>query len=955
MSNAVKIRLEDGFVLEGITSFPFVVNAIELGETLFEGDYTYAIEVEHTPGNLKALKFHHLNEINVDFGTKYPCSVEYGAGFIESRFQILEVKGDFTSINVSLNYGEKLADLNSKSIKKGLFGGPMNVSFNHTYEQTFFDNATIDDYKNVANAAKYKAYVKQVTNLAATYNEGFLGEDIFSNLICFPFFIDFQSPASTFFDARPEPNWVRRNNFSIRITNDFLAPGGYETNGWIASGLPGFSALKPIGLQPCIQIKKLVEYVLLYHGLRLIGNFFDYPFMDRLIHIPEQEFIKKTFYDEATAISFEGLGHYSRWELYPQSFKIQDFVPDMTISAMLTYLRNTFGLKISIDFLKSEVDLSFFKDEILSDNFEDRTDTYTSYAGRKDNAFGGFNLYYDKSSEKMFQTEGNFNTPSYFDRTPNPDDFVFQGSVTSLPPLSLSFTGYSVLTEDQKKSYWYRSDLKKFFYISNVYGQAVYTVANFIDGKKHNKGGFERECILPGFTTTVWNGFESQVAMVGPVASMGQGHNKFRIAHYTGRVHSTNLETSLGYYSANSIGRRNQQFEYIDGRENAVWNPRNRLGCSFYKQYEDFPDYSLFQLTSEGNTFLQANVPGLFELFQKDLMLMYSTSDQIRLKHRFSISEIYKINFGRKQRVGNAFFFFPKVNGNVPLTTEVEVEALLYRDQSDVEILDYPLPKLIEPTKTSSSVGAGSSSSSSSGSSVGAPGRGIATTNYNDATGVLTITYTDGSSYLTGDIRGRDGDIGNGIADTNYNVNTGVLQIEFTNGSVFDTGDLRGTPGSFSPLASRYLKNVTTFNVTGRTDNNMVASIPIPANTFIPGDSFCVLTRFETIPTFNGSATVRIYINTTNSLSGAILLGINTINNANLYLLMQRYFMVISSSRTVGISTNSSVNSDIAGSGFAHSSININWTIPQFFIVAIQPANIGQNINHLSTYITPVG
>jgi hypothetical protein len=39
----------------------------------------------------------------------------------------------------------------------------------------------------------------------------------------------------------------------------------------------------------------------------------------------------------------------------------------------------------------------------------------------------------------------------------------------------------------------------------------------------------------------------------------------------------------------------------------------------------------------------------------------------------------------------------------------------------------------------------------------GAAGKGISSSSYNASTGVLTITYTDATSYATGDLRGTDG------------------------------------------------------------------------------------------------------------------------------------------------------------------------------------------------------
>lgn len=77
----------------------------------------------------------------------------------------------------------------------------------------------------------------------------------------------------------------------------------------------------------------------------------------------------------------------------------------------------------------------------------------------------------------------------------------------------------------------------------------------------------------------------------------------------------------------------------------------------------------------------------------------------------------------------------------------------------------------------------------------GDDGVGIASSSYNAGTGILTLTFTNGSTFSTGDLRGTDGDDGVGVASTSYNSGTGVLTLTYTNGATFSTGDLRGANG----------------------------------------------------------------------------------------------------------------------------------------------------------------
>lgn len=81
----------------------------------------------------------------------------------------------------------------------------------------------------------------------------------------------------------------------------------------------------------------------------------------------------------------------------------------------------------------------------------------------------------------------------------------------------------------------------------------------------------------------------------------------------------------------------------------------------------------------------------------------------------------------------------------------------------------------------------------------GKNGVGIASTSYNPVTGVLTLTYTNGSTFDTEDLRGEQGEIGVGIESTSYDGGTGELTLNYTDGSSFTTDDLRGPTGDPGP------------------------------------------------------------------------------------------------------------------------------------------------------------
>jgi len=80
----------------------------------------------------------------------------------------------------------------------------------------------------------------------------------------------------------------------------------------------------------------------------------------------------------------------------------------------------------------------------------------------------------------------------------------------------------------------------------------------------------------------------------------------------------------------------------------------------------------------------------------------------------------------------------------------------------------------------------------------GNDGNGISYTSYNSATGQLTITFTSGLSYTTGNLKGSKGDDGNdgkGISSTSYDANTDKLTITYTNADTDEISGLKGGKG----------------------------------------------------------------------------------------------------------------------------------------------------------------
>ena len=130
--------------------------------------------------------------------------------------------------------------------------------------------------------------------------------------------------------------------------------------------------------------------------------------------------------------------------------------------------------------------------------------------------------------------------------------------------------------------------------------------------------------------------------------------------------------------------------------------------------------------------------------------------------------------------------------------------------------------------------------------------------------------------------------------------------------------------------------NVTTSAVTGTTSNTIIKSYLIPANTLSIGDTLDFKTVVSKTGT-NGIATLRVYSNTTNSLSGANALGIMSFPASTLYYSLDRTYTLKSDNtlQCYNVATpNVTDESNVTG---AISNVAFNPTVDNWFLVAIQP------------------
>jgi hypothetical protein len=139
--------------------------------------------------------------------------------------------------------------------------------------------------------------------------------------------------------------------------------------------------------------------------------------------------------------------------------------------------------------------------------------------------------------------------------------------------------------------------------------------------------------------------------------------------------------------------------------------------------------------------------------------------------------------------------------------------------------------------------------------------------------------------------------------------------------------------------ASGYLFKSTTNStvVTGATSNTISYSNLIPANTMLVGDFFQY--QLNAVRSgANGSVAVRVYFNTSASVTGATVIGTATVASSN-NVFMSKISMIKSATNTEFNVVTGTVTTRDAQVNAVPVVANINWTVNQYFIIAFQPAS----------------
>jgi hypothetical protein len=147
------------------------------------------------------------------------------------------------------------------------------------------------------------------------------------------------------------------------------------------------------------------------------------------------------------------------------------------------------------------------------------------------------------------------------------------------------------------------------------------------------------------------------------------------------------------------------------------------------------------------------------------------------------------------------------------------------------------------------------------------------------------------------------------------------------------------SPSNSIQIVSKDITDSTA--LTGTTAITLMKSVLIPANTYATGDIVKILNR-AVRNTATGGAIDYLYINTTNSLTGATLVG--TMSGSLSFYGMERSLYIKSATNSETYNTAlSSAGSEVTTGTSGASSLNINWAVNQYVIAAFQNAAVGNS------------
>jgi len=204
----------------------------------------------------------------------------------------------------------------------------------------------------------------------------------------------------------------------------------------------------------------------------------------------------------------------------------------------------------------------------------------------------------------------------------------------------------------------------------------------------------------------------------------------------------------------------------------------------------------------------------------------------------------------------------------------------------------------------------------------------------------FTDTYVTGFTYSNNNLTISTNQ-GQSPLDVTINNFTGLT----INGSL--------SASTYLGLPSNIYETSTDGAVTSASTSNVYTSgVLVPANSFTTGNNAEVTVRGRKTGTA-GNMTMRIYVNTINSISGSpILVATNTTAAVNqTYLQLQRFLSIKSTGTTEVFSNTGGSNIDWLGSNLGVNQLSVNWANDLYIVVSTQCTVGTDSINARSSFI----
>jgi len=614
----------NGYLLEGIDSFPFEINNFLLEEDVFQGVFTYKINIRYTPVNLKAFGFANILEIGKSLKTLFPVNISADQISFKGNLQIISVENNSFGASIGFDVGVVLSQFSDTYIDE-LDLGTISLIDSPVCDYT---DANFTD----ANAYIQQQYMQDLMIKMAQLNEGSLD----TMIVCFPMH-SWQEESNVFTNFLPNT----KNNFNAR---GYTSPGPTHWN----YNLTTLDKRVEILIKPCILIINALKLILNRLGYTLDGNFLTHQGMDKLIHIPEGEPALEKILEPAEGREFPP-NTWNRWEIYKRAFAIKTCLPHITVLELLRALKNHFFLSVKADITNKIVTLNLFENVVNSSFDLDLTNKIAGFIDRKEISRNGLNFTYE------LETSIN-NNETY-------TGFLFGEDFLEFPKLPDIALFSQLPTPPNTKTLVWVNNRGAYF----IAGNNTWTrVRTYLEGIQ-NQGEISRKFILPPMPLTTYEIAIGNTVWQAPFAKeQEERHNKLRIAYYTGRVSKYLNDNTEAYYSCNTDAIPN-----YDVSEFGL----TYLGFKFYKQYSFFPNYSLFVNSREANASNFPGKPGVYEALGQPFGFFKSILFNDRFKIRLSMSEALSMNLEKPKKIGNSLYFISKITGNAPVNDEMEIEA----------------------------------------------------------------------------------------------------------------------------------------------------------------------------------------------------------------------------------------------------------------------------------------